>query len=310
MLLLPPGVNASGSGSGQRVRFGVVTDVHKDIMHDADERLQTFVDKASKQKLDFIIQLGDFCRPYAENREFLDIFNGYRGTKYHVIGNHDTDGGFSRQQVVEFWGAVGRYYSFDLKGHHFIVLDGNNQNPSPGKATGYARYIAKDQIRWLENDLAATRLPCIAFSHQSLENEEAGIENQEEVRAVLEKANADAGSHKVLACFSGHHHTDYACQINGISYIQINSMSYSWLGEDYQTVLYGKEIDEKYPWIKYTAPYEKPLYAFVTLNDRKIEVEGVRSRFVGPAPDEMGFPEQPENSPVVPFISNRTIIIQ
>ncbi len=308
-LLLPHGVNAWGSGSKKRVRFGVFSDVHKDIMHDADERLKAFVDEASKQSLDFIIQLGDFCRPSGQNKEFLDIFNGYQGAKYHVIGNHEMDGGFSREQVVDFWGAVARYYSFNTNGFHFIILDGNDKNPSPEKASGYARFIGNEQIQWLENDLAATDLPCIVFSHQSLENKEVGIENQAEVRAILEKANADAQSTKVVACFSGHHHTDYACAINGIHYIQINSMSYSWLGEDYQTIRYGKEIDEKYPWIKYTVPYEQPLFAFVTVDERKIRIEGAKTRFVGPGPEEIGFPIQPTNSPVVPQISDRKIII-
>ncbi len=301
ILMLPLGVNALTSGSKKRVRFGVCADVHKDIMHDADERLQTFIDEASRQNLDFIIQLGDFCRPYEQNREFLGIFNEYEGAKYHVIGNHDMDGGFSREQVLDFWGTDSKYYSFDQRGYHFIVLDGNDQNPSPDKAKGYARFVGKEQLQWLENDLKATKLPCIVLSHQSLENEDLGIENQEQVRAILEKTN------KVIACFSGHHHTDYACTINGIYYIQINSMSYSWLGGDYQTIRYSKEIDEKYPWIKYTVPYEKPLFAFVELDKRKIQIEGAQSQFVGPAPDELGFPKQPKNSPVVPVISNRKI---
>ena len=38
------------------VRFGVMTDIHKDIMHDADERLSVFVDRMNKLKPDFVIQ--------------------------------------------------------------------------------------------------------------------------------------------------------------------------------------------------------------------------------------------------------------
>ncbi len=306
ILVLPLGMSACTKPG---IRFGVCADVHKDIMHDADERLQAFVEEASKQNLDFIIQLGDFCRPYEQNKEFLSIFNEYQGAKYHVIGNHDMDGGFSRGQVVDFWNANSEYYSFDHNGYHFVVLDGNDKNPSPHKAKGYARFVGKEQIQWLKNDLAATNLPCIVFSHQSFENEEQGIENQKEIRTIFEMANKAAEFQKVVACFSGHHHTDYACSINGIYYIQINSMSYSWLGGDYQMIRYSKEIDEKYPWIKYTAPYEKPLFAFVELDKRQIQIEGIQSRFVGPSPDESGFPKQPENSPVVPEISDQKLKI-
>ena len=309
ILMLPLGVNALSRGSKKHVRFGVCADVHKDIMHDADKRLQAFIDEATKQELDFIIQLGDFCRPYEQNKKFLGLFNDYTGDKYHVLGNHDMDGGFSREQVLEFWNASQKYYSFNQNGFHFIVLDGNDKNPSPDKAAGYARFIGKEQVEWLKNDLATTDLPCIVFSHQSLENVELGVENQNEIRAILEAANKTAGFEKVVACFSGHHHTDYAASINGIYYIQINSMSYSWLGGDYQTIRYSKEIDEKYPWIKYTVPYEEPLFAFVEIDKKKIQIEGIQSQFVGPSPDDLGFPKPTENSPIAPMISNRKLKI-
>ena len=42
------------------MRFSMCTDVHKDIMPDADARLRTFVDAATTNDLDFIIQLGIF----------------------------------------------------------------------------------------------------------------------------------------------------------------------------------------------------------------------------------------------------------
>ncbi|MCE4566974.1 metallophosphoesterase [Maribellus sp. CM-23] len=309
MLTLPIGLNAINKGSKHKIRFGVCADVHKDIMHDADERLQAFINKASEKKTDFIIQMGDFCRPYEQNKEFLDIFNNYPGNKYHVIGNHDMDGGFSREQVIEFWNAPQKYYSFNQNDFHFIVLDGNDKNPSPDKAAGYARFIGKEQVEWLKNDLATTDLPCIVFSHQSLENVELGVENQNEIRAILEAANKTAGFEKVVACFSGHHHTDYATSINGIYYIQINSMSYSWLGGDYQTIRYSKEIDEKFPWIKYTVPYADPLFAFIEIDQNKIQIHGVESTFVGPSPEELRFPKPTENSPIVPMISDRKLKI-
>ena len=129
----------------------------------------------------------------------------------------------------------------------------------------------------------------------------------EEIRNILEKENKSAGFKKVITCFSGHHHTDYAANINGINYIQINSMSYSWVGGEYQMIRYGKEIDEKYPWIKYTIPYKDPLYAFVRINSKSIRIRGKKSSFVGPGPGEMGIPEKAENDKITPMISNRKI---
>lgn len=289
----------------QSVSFGVCADVHKDIMHDANERLKIFVEAAREAKTDFILQLGDFCRPYDSNTSFMDIWNSYEGNGYHVIGNHDMDGGFSREAVLKYWDSIAKYYSFDLNGFHFIVLDGNDLNPSEDKAPGYARFIGEEQINWLKKDLRLTDKHVVIFSHQSLENI-GGIENIEEVQKVLENENAEAGFGKVIACFSGHHHTDYYVQKNDIYYIQINSMSYSWLGDKYKTIRYSEEIDKDFPWIKYTAPYSESLFAFVEINQNTITISGKQSIFVGPTPGELGVPES-DNGPNVPQISNREL---
>lgn len=289
------------------IKFGLCADVHKDIMHDADERLKAFTNAAMEEQCDFIAQLGDFCRPYKYNQSFMDVWNSYPGPKYHVIGNHDMDGGFSRETVVEYWKSGAKYYSFDSNGVHFIILDGNDVNPSENKASGYARFIGREQLNWLKKDLRETENPVVIFSHQSLENIE-GIENTAEVQTVLEEENKTAGFTKVIACFSGHHHTDYHIQKNGIYYIQINSMSYSWLGGDFKTVRYSEEIDEKFPWIKYTVPYKEPLFAFVEIDENNIKIFGKQSVFVGPTPEDLGVPKS-ENGPIVPKISSAKLQI-
>jgi len=305
ILLFSVTLTGADNTAKHRIKFGICTDVHKDIMHDADTRITEFIQKGSRKDLDFIIQLGDFCRPYEYNLDFLKIWNSFPGEKYHVIGNHETDGGFSREQVIKYLNSPSKYYSFDKNGFHFIVLDGNDLNPSTDRAPGYSRYIGEEQKKWLINDLRSTSYPVIIFSHQSLEGD--GIENREEIRSIFEKENKSAGFKKIIACFSGHHHTDFAVDINGIIYIQINSISYSWVGEKYQIVRYGKEIDEKYPWIKYTIPYKDPLYAFVRINSKAILIRGKKSSFVGPGPAEMGIPVQPVNNKITPIIRNRKI---
>jgi calcineurin-like phosphoesterase family protein len=295
-----------GQTDSIQVRFGICTDVHKDIMHDADDRIGSFIEEASGRDLDFIIQLGDFVRPYEYNLEFLSVWNSYPGESYHVIGNHEPDGGFSKEDVVEFLGMPGMYYSFNKNGFHFIVLDGNDQNPSPDRPPGYSRYIGEEQIEWLKNEISTTEKNIIIFSHQSLENEN-GIDNKRQIRNIFEEENRSAGFKKILACFSGHHHTDYAVNINGIYYIQVNSMSYNWVGGDYQVIRYSEETDQEYPWIKYTIPYKDPLYAFVEINNEAIIIEGRETTFVGPGPDELGMPPRPVNNPIVPRISDREL---
>jgi 3',5'-cyclic AMP phosphodiesterase CpdA len=297
--------SADSRAAGDTIRFGICADVHKDLVPDADARLAAFIREASKRKLDFILQLGDFCRPLEANRGFLSIWNGFPGEKRHVLGNHDMDGGFSRVDAVRFLGAPARYYSFDKKGFHFVVLDGNDPNPSPNRSPGYARFIGEEQRRWLIADLKSACLPVILFSHQSIESD--GLENAAEIRAVLEAENKSAGFAKVLAGFSGHHHTDYAVRKNGIDYIQVNSMSYRWIGEKFPVIRYSVEIDKAFPALKYTIPYREPLFAFVEIDDRAIRIEGRKSVFVGPGPAEMGLGSQAENDPIKAVISSRRL---
>lgn len=303
---------AAAQATLQPVRFGLCADPHKDIMHDADERLRAFVDAARRDRADFLLQLGDFCRPYEKNRSFLNVWESFPGPRFHTLGNHDNDGGFQWPQVLEFWGLKDRYYSFDQGGWHFVVLDGNEKKPAK-PAPGYPRFIGAAQLAWLEADLRQTTAPTLIFSHQSLEDDE-GVENREAVRAVLEKANTSAGWRKVGACLSGHHHIDFQREINGIQYLQINSMAYSWLGEKYQHVRYSAEVDKAFPYLKYTAPYRDALFALCRLDPPgRFTIQGVRSEFVGPSPWDLGLPEKPGTSRdrerLAPRLSDRRLTL-
>ena len=163
---------ALGNKVSEKTTFGMIADVHQDLIPDGKSRLEAFINESKEKPLDFIIQMGDFCIPKEENLEFLNIFNNYPGDKYHVLGNHDTDGGFNREQTIAFWGMEDKYYSYDKGGLHFVVLDGNDPNPQPFE--GYNRFIGPEQIKWLQNDLRTTELPTVIFSHQTLENEDGG----------------------------------------------------------------------------------------------------------------------------------------
>ena len=133
---------ATGSDDERSVlRFGLIADVHQDIMHDACQRISAFVDAMSEWKAEFICQLGDFCRPDDRNREFLERWNAFDGPRIHVLGNHDMDGGYTRAQTVAFYGMPDKHYSIDTKGVHVVVLDGNEPG---GKSGGYERFISAE----------------------------------------------------------------------------------------------------------------------------------------------------------------------
>ena len=293
---------SSSNAKSKKLQFGLIADLHHDIMHDSKRRLSSFVEQAIYKKSEFIMQMGDFCRPYDYNKDLLQEWERFNESKYHILGNHDMDGGFDRQQSMDFWSMKARYYSFDQNGYHFVVLDGNDPNPKPW--SGYNRFINKEQQKWLKEDLSRTDRSTFIFSHQTLENEEGGVANFIEVRKILEQVNQKAGRNKIVACFSGHHHTDYMTEISSIYNIQINSASYRWVGDDYKHIRYSEEIDEKYPWIKYTIPYKDPLFTFVEIDPAGLlKIEPRSTEFVGPGPKEMGGPITAYNDPIVPRIS-------
>ncbi len=294
----------------QTLTFGICADVHKDIMHDADCRLKAFIDEMNSQKVDFIIHLGDFCFPAAHNRCFLSIWENFDGPRYHVMGNHEAQGHHTRQEVREFWGIPKSYYSFDMNGYHFVVLDTNDARKDPPPSNpDFPSYIGPEQFDWLRNDLLSTDSPSFLFSHQTLEDY-GDVDGRDEVQALLNEINEKAGWQKIKAAFCGDLHVDYHQQINGIHYIIINSMANYWMGDDYKHIRYNDLIDNQHPWIKYTAPYKDPLYATVTLEpDGKMIIKGVESEFVGPSPQELGFPVETKKGNIVPVITSRELKI-
>jgi predicted phosphodiesterase len=302
--------NAGIKSAGKKIRFGVIADLHHDIMHDAPERLSAFIKEMNAGAPDFIIQMGDFCMPKKENQPLMDIWNRFNGPSYHVIGNHDTDGGYTREQVVNFWKAKDKYYSYDAKGFHFVILDGNENNESTYRPAGYARYISPAQIEWLKKDLDQTSLPVVVCCHQGLDNDDGGLENGTQLRYTLETANKKAGFKKVILVLSGHHHQDYYNYINNIHYVQINSASYQWLGENYQEIRYSAEVDKNHPNIKKTVPYKDPLWAMIEIEDKgNISIKGKQSVFVGSSPKKLGVDMNIYIYPIVPWISDKKLVI-
>ncbi len=300
-LSLPMSVSGFSMKTSEKVRIGMVADVHQDIIHDAYARIRFFIDDMKIRKPDFIIQLGDFALPRKRNQPFLDAWNEFEGPRYHVLGNHDMkDLGFTREQTMDWWQMEKRYYSFDHGDFHFIVLDGNDQNPDPWPDL-YHRYIGPDQQEWLSRDLEGSSKPTIIFSHQSIESPRGGIANHEEIRKILEGQRSASGQLKTIACLSGHHHADYVKEINGIPYVQINSMSYKWVGSEFEYKRFGPHIEQTYPAVRKTCPFIDPLYTVLTLDpvEGTMHLEGRETGFISPTPEEIGVPNAEKMRPTI-----------
>lgn len=228
------------------LRFGMFSDIHyaerdpsrNRFFRQSLTKVKEAVDFMNQEKVDFVIELGDFKdqdeTPNEANtlKYLTDIettFQKFEGPTYHVLGNHDMDG-ISKQQFLERVENTGissakSYYSFNMNGLHFIVLDGNFTKDEiaydHGNFSWNDALVSKEQITWLEEDLKANEFPVIVFIHQMLEESKGvnyAVKNAPQVRSVLEKSG------KVICVFEGHVHEEIYKQINGIHYYSVNAV--------------------------------------------------------------------------------------
>lgn len=288
----------------QSLTFGIIADLHYDLMHDGDRRAQLFIDAMNKEQPDFIISLGDFCMPKPANTKLMTIWAQFKGKKHYVLGNHDTDGGFTKQQALTFWEAEKPYYSFDDKGLHFVVLDGNEKDPN-NKVEGYPRTIGQEQLHWLKQDLQQTKLRTVIFCHQGLENTMSGIDNGMQVRYLLEQINTESGFNKVILVLTGHHHLNYHNEINGIHYVQINSSSYYWAGETFESKAFDETFYKNHGILKRTLVYKDPIWALVSIGKKDITIRGTETVMAGTPLNQTGIDVYKDVYPISSKIDSR-----
>lgn len=157
----------------------------------------------------------------ADLADIVSSFAATNGPVHYCLGNHDFDT-LTRAQVLSACGLESGHYSFDHKGVHFTVLDGNYFTTSDD--SGYSAgsdpintYINDSQRAWLAADLAATSLPTVVFVHQRADGSGyAYLINASDVRDIFEAAG------NVMAVFQGHHHRNDLAYVNGIPYVTMD----------------------------------------------------------------------------------------
>jgi predicted phosphodiesterase len=226
------------------IKFGIVTDCH---YADADtvgtrfyrhslEKLNECVEVMNDQKVDFLVELGDFkdqnSPPVGQKtlsylQAVESVFCRFDGPTYHVLGNHDVDS-ISKTQFLNNIENTGinpgkNYYSFDFNGVHFVVLDANYKSDGADYDHGDFDWIDANippaELKWLKRDLETSHQAVIIMIHQLLDG--AGshyVNNAAEVRQILEQSG------KVLAVFQGHRHDGSYSLIEGIHYYTLKAM--------------------------------------------------------------------------------------
>jgi 3',5'-cyclic AMP phosphodiesterase CpdA len=279
------------------LKFAVFTDLHYDVIHDGDRRIQEFIDSVQRENVDFIIELGDLCNPTKKNQQILDRLRGTGIPCYFQLGNHNADY-YPLDVTLKFFDIDKGYYSFVFENIKFIILDANYIKTPTGYIPFNMRnyhgcingcpFIPPEEMEWLSKELADEQYHYVILSHQSLSNDfkQRGIANREEVRAILEQNNHR--SNNVLLCMNGHDHGDDVKIINGIYYYTVNSMSYIWHGMK-ETFYYGDEIHKQYPYLKDLILYEEPLHVIVTIDENAhISINGMEGHYQNTTPKDVG----------------------
>jgi Icc protein len=283
-LALPSSILKLWAGQTENLRLGLITDLHRDIIHDADLRLQTFLEEVHRTEVHAKIQLGDFAIPKPANASFIASFNQGNIPAYHVLGNHDLDEGYSKEQAIQAFGMPSAYYAKVIQGVRILVLDGNDPG-SPTTKGGYASYIGKEQQDWLNQQLEDSKEPVIVISHQPI----AGIytiDNAVEIQNLL-----STHASKIILAVNGHAHVDQFLKVGGVSYLHLNSASYYWVGEKHRHLSMDADTHANYPSLSLTCPYAAVLFGVLTLDrkTKKLSLTGRKSSWIGPSPKELGY---------------------
>ena len=302
---LSPTLAAKMTSTRKMTNIGLLADLHQDIMHDGQQRVEAFAEHMKTAQPDAVLQLGDFAVPHRKNEAVVNTFNQCCDTALHTIGNHDTDGGHTKQQCLDAWGMPHRYYTQRVGGVDLIVLDGNDTG-SPTHRGGYPSFIGPEQFDWLTQQLKALSGPILIVSHQPLAGY-AAIDNSDQVRSLLTRF-AD----KILMAINGHSHIDQVIRDDGVNYLHVNSASYQWVGSKFKHRSYRNSIHQDHPSIASTCPYRDPLFATITIDPTTmlVTIKGRQSEWVGPSPAKLGNPISDQLIPgehVAPRIRDRRI---
>ncbi len=213
----------------------------------SEGKLQEAVQAFNEQKVDITIDLGDFIdRSPVDLQTVKPITDTLTMPLWHILGNHDYYAyKADAQAIVKAFDMPSRYYSKELHGFRFIMLDTNEisavDKPMDSEAykkaeeaidllrqdglkQGYAWNggLDKTQLDWLKNELeTAIKLEqtVIVCGHDPLyPASPLNAINDEEIMQILESYP------NVVAYFSGHFHMGAYGQRGGVHYLTVQGM--------------------------------------------------------------------------------------
>jgi len=183
----------------------VVGDVHQNFK--VYDKIQA---DAESKGAEFIGILGDFTKVGGE-KEYSQ-WQKHKGSipQYFIKGPHD-EASDSGEMFAKYIGKS--FYSFDVEGTHFVVLDDADTKVG----------FSEEQLSWLETDLKlaqSSKLQAVLFMHippkfPFASPEEVG-QKTKEAQDQAEKMLEIASRYAVSKIYTGHLHNYFEYMANGI----------------------------------------------------------------------------------------------
>lgn len=285
ILLFFAGCNTTNSKitseNNESFTFVFMTDIHLQPEKNAVEGFNQAIDSVNKLNPDFVITGGDMVMDVLgqdfERSEML--YNLYKKSLqqfnmpvYNTMGNHEIFGIYKESGVERDHPEYGekmyekrigkRYYSFDHKGWHFIILDGVEDT----RESSYIGKIDSVQMEWIRFDLeklnpetpiiVSVHIPFITVVTQLLEGslepnrKTTVITNSREVLELFE-------SYNLKLVLQGHLHFLEDIYANGTHFITGGAVSSAWWSGPYHGLEEGflvikvSGVDFKWEYVDY-----------------------------------------------------------
>ena len=241
--------------------FVFATDIHVTDERNATEGFLQAIDSINKIAPDFLLTGGDnimdalgqtYGRSDTLYNLYMETVKNVKAPVYSTMGNHEVFGLYEKSGVAPSHKEYGkkmyedriaqRYYSFDHKNWHFIVLDGIGFTED----RHYYGLVDSIQVEWLKEDLEKTgketpvvvsiHIPLLSVGEQIMNSPTAAfsqssvVTNAHEIIDILEQYN-------VKLVLQGHLHFLEDINYNGIHYLTGGAVSSNW----WQGTRYGME---------------------------------------------------------------------
>jgi len=224
-------------------QYAAEPDAAPRLYHTTPAKLAAAIADFNKQRLAFVVHLGDFIdRDWASYDALLPVARRLEHPWHFVLGNHEfAIDEAHKPQVPAKLGMKARYYSFQQGGWVFLVTDGTDLSTfgwpagstedRAASALHAARYpdkpewdggIGDTQLRWIDAELTRadrTGMKAMLFCHFPVWPENPhNLWNADAVRALLERHP----SAKIW--LDGHNHDGNYGARAGIHYVNLKAM--------------------------------------------------------------------------------------